>query len=100
MSAQDAIAALPPRLALDLAPGTRVSLFPMAPMRVASTGLRWPTDGIDFTPVGPVGTSNEATGPVVLKADGAGMLVIVPRAALVALLDGILGLPPQTPPRV
>ncbi len=72
----------PPRLALDLAPGTRVSLFPMAPVTGRSTGLRWPIGGLHFAPDGRVGTSNEATGPVALEFDGPGMLVILPMAAL------------------
>ena len=72
----------PPRLRLDLAPGTRVSLFPMAELRGEGRGLRWPVDGIAFAPWGRVGTSNAATGPVEMGFGGPGMLVILPRAAL------------------
>lgn len=72
----------PPRLALALAPGTVVSLFPLAPVRVASTGLRWPTDAVPFSPTGRIGTSNAALGPMTLEARAPGMLVILPRAAL------------------
>lgn len=79
----------PPELALDLAPGSRVSLFPMAPARGRSVGLRWPIGGLDFAPDGRIGTSNAATGPVRLWFDGAGMLVILPRAALGAAMAGL-----------
>lgn len=89
VSDRDAACHLPPRLALDVPSGTRVSLFPMAPIGGTSEGLRWPIDGIAFAPAGRVGTSNEATGPVRLSVDGAGMLVIVPARALDALLDGL-----------
>ena len=54
----------------------------MAPARGRSSGLRWPIDGIGFSPSGRIGTSNEVTGPVTLAFDGPGMLVITPREAL------------------
>lgn len=90
LSASDAVCHLPARLALDLAPGARVSLFPMAPVTGASEGLRWPIAGIPFAPAGRVGTSNEALGGSArLSMDGPGMLLVVPRAALDALLAGL-----------
>jgi thiamine pyrophosphokinase len=72
----------PPRLALGLPAGSRLSLFPMAEVTGRSEGLRWPIDGIRFAPAGRIGTSNEVTGPVRLAFDGPGMIVITPRAAL------------------
>lgn len=70
----------PERLELDLPPGTRISLFPMARMRgLVSEGLRWPVTGLEMRPDGRIGTSNEATGGRVLIAfDAPGMLVILP----------------------
>ncbi len=79
----------PRRLSLALAPGTRVSLFPMAPVTGTSRGLRWPIAGLDFAPDGRVGTSNEATGPVEMEFDAARMLVILPKAALRAAIAGL-----------
>ncbi|WP_208349262.1 thiamine diphosphokinase [Pseudaestuariivita rosea] len=79
---QDIIFRSPRHLRLDLTPGTVFSLFPMGPVQGQSTGLRWPIDGIDFTPGGRVGTSNETTGPVELKFDTDQMLVVVPINAL------------------
>ena len=72
----------PPDLSLALDPGTLVSLFPFAPVGVASEGLLWPTEGLAFAPATRIGTSNEATGEVRLRPAGPGMLVILPRAAL------------------
>lgn len=88
LSSDDVIAACPPELALELAPGTRVSLYPMGPARGSSTGLEWPLDGIELSPAGRVGTSNRATGPVALRMAGP-VLVMLPRGALGALLAGL-----------
>lgn len=72
----------PRHLALDLPVGSRLSLFPMGPVTGRSEGLRWPIGGLEFSPSGRTGTSNEVTGPVRLDLDGPGMIVITPREAL------------------
>lgn len=88
---QDAVFLAPDRsfdLALD--PGTRLSLFPMGPVRGRGTGLRWPIDGIDFAPGGRIGTSNEvAAHPVRLHFSDARMLVIVPAEALAVAVSAL-----------
>lgn len=89
----DVIFACPPRLSLDLAPGSRLSLFPMGPARGRSEGLNWPIAGIDFAPGGVIGTSNRVTGPVRLEMAGP-MLVLLERAALPAALAGLGITPP------
>ena len=90
VSETDAVCHAPGRLDLHLAAGARVSLFPMAPVAGRSEGLRWPIGGIAFAPAGRVGTSNEALGGAVrLLFSGPGMLVIVSRADLGALLAGL-----------
>jgi thiamine pyrophosphokinase len=76
----------PPRLELNLAPGDIVSLFPLLRVTGASRGLEWPIDGLVLQPGGRIGTSNRALGPVRLDMDGPGALVIVPRAALGAVM--------------
>ncbi len=86
---EDIVFVAPPRLELDLAPGTRVSLFPMSPVSGDSTGLRWPIGGIGFAPDGRSGTSNEATGRVELTFDAGAMLVILPRAALATVISSL-----------
>lgn len=81
----------PREVSLDLAPGTRVSLYPLRQVTGRSEGLRWPIGGIGFAPDGRIGTSNEALGPVHLGFDGPGMLVITPRAALESVLAALGG---------
>ncbi|MBL4915988.1 thiamine diphosphokinase [Szabonella alba] len=94
VGAQDVVFAAPAGrpIRLPLRSGDRVSLFPMAPVTGLSEGLRWPIRGLDLRPDGRVGTSNAATGPVHLRFDAAGMLVILPRnrlkAAFSALVSG------------
>ena len=89
----DLIMLCPPDLKLQLPAGCRVSVFPMAPVTGRSIGLRWPIDGIEFTPWGRIGTSNEATGPVHLNMDDPGMLLILPPEQLDALRSGLRAAP-------
>lgn len=81
----------PRKLALRLAPGTRMSLFPMAEVEGESQGLRWPLDGVRFAPGGMVGISNavDASGLVRLSLSAETMLVLLPAAALEAALAGL-----------
>lgn len=88
LAGDDAIALAPSEIALDLPPGTRVSLFPMGPARGRSQGLEWPIDGLDLAPDGRVGTSNRATGPLRLAIEGP-MLLILPRAHLADLAQAL-----------
>jgi len=75
-------------VSLDLAAGSRLSLFPMRGVRGSALGLEWPIDGLELAPEGRIGTSNRVThGPVRLAFDGPGMLVILPRAALGTVVD-------------
>lgn len=93
LGSQDLAFAAPARLELDLAPGTRVSLFPMARVTGRSRGLRWPVDGLVLAPDGRVGTSNEAEGRVELAFDGRGMLVILPVGCLEAAITALRSVP-------
>jgi thiamine pyrophosphokinase len=89
----------PPVLALNLPLRSVVSLFPMGPVRCASTGLRWPTDGLDFAPGSVIGTSNEAIGPVTLAPDAPLMLLILPADALAETVRALLAAPARWPAR-
>ena len=84
LSARDVTFLAPRQIALDLPRGSRLSLFPMGPVRGESQGLKWPLDGTDFAPDAMIGTSNQVTGPVQLRFDADKMLVILPRTALPA----------------
>jgi len=79
---EDICFAAPPELRLDLPPGSRLSLFPLASMTGLSSGLLWPIEGLRFAPAGAIGVSNRVTGPVSLWFAAPGMLVILPRTAL------------------
>lgn len=74
----DCAFAAPREIALDLPVGTRLSLFPLAPVTGRSRGLHWPIEGIEFAPAGPLGTSNRVVGPVQLRFDGPGMVIFLP----------------------
>lgn len=87
----DAVFAAPRHLELDVPPGTRISLFPLAPVTGRSTGLEWPIQGLTLSPVGRIGTSNRALGPVSISFDAPGCLVITPREALDAALAALTG---------
>ena len=79
---QDIIFLCPPQMALSVEAGTRVSLFPLGPVRGTSTGLEWPIDGIDFAPGQRSGTSNRATGDITLTLERPNMLCILPRSLI------------------
>jgi thiamine pyrophosphokinase len=79
----------PRRLALDLQAGDIVSIFPMMAGTGRSSGLEWPIDGLSFAPGWKIGTSNRATGPVVIEADEPGLLLILPRRALPQLIAAL-----------
>ncbi|WP_226341198.1 thiamine diphosphokinase [Gemmobacter serpentinus] len=87
---EDVIFAAPPDIALKMRAGDRLSLYPLAPVTGRCTGLDWPIEGLQFTPMGRIGTSNRVTdGPVTLEFDAPGMLIILPRARLDAAIRAL-----------
>lgn len=95
---KDVVFACPPLTMLRLKVGDRLSLFPMGQVTGESLGLRWPIQGLSFAPDGMIGTSNVVSEPeVTLRFDGPGMLAILPRARLDAVLSGLV--PQWRPPR-
>lgn len=81
--AEDICFLAPPRISLDLDPGARVSLFPMAAVTGRSAGLHWPIEGLHFSPAETIGTSNHADqARVDLEFDRPGMLVLLERDCL------------------
>ncbi len=89
ISEEEVIFVAPRALTLDLALGTRVSLFPLGPVRGTSEGLEWPIAGLDFAPDGRIGTSNRVAGPVKLSFDEEKMLVLLPRDCLGAAIEAL-----------
>lgn len=80
---------LPSSLTIDLVDGDIVSLFPMGRVTGRSEGLAWPIDGLTLDPTERIGTSNRALGQVRISTDGPGLLAILPRAALDAVMRAI-----------
>ena len=89
----DAMCVVPPQFALDLPVGTRVSLFPMAPTKIASQGLQWPTEGLQFSPSGQIGTSNRSTGKLIFAPQNSAMLIILPRKFAPQIAEALLCAP-------
>nr|WP_216670985.1 thiamine diphosphokinase [Mangrovicoccus sp. HB161399] len=86
---EDVCLLAPPRLALDLDPGTPVSLFPMGRVTAESRGLHWPLDGLAFAPDGQSATSNRALGHVMIAPHAPKLLLMLPLTALPPLLDAL-----------
>ncbi|MFP4275579.1 MAG: thiamine diphosphokinase [Paracoccaceae bacterium] len=93
----DVLFLCPPALDLPLAPGTRVSLFPMGAVEGWSDGLTWPIQGLNFAPDGVVGTSNRALGSVRLELAAPRMLVILPRECLGLAVRALADAAPRWP---
>lgn len=68
----------PPELALDVPLGSDISFYPLVPVTVTSSGVKWPLSQALMAPDGLISTSNKVTGPVSLKTDKAGVLVTLP----------------------
>jgi thiamine pyrophosphokinase len=97
IAAEDVVFLCPPEIRLDLAAGTRVSLYPMGPVEGDSDGLHWPIRGLRLSPDGRIGTSNLATGPVRLRVAAPRLLVILPRSALAPSVDALANAPARWP---
>jgi thiamine pyrophosphokinase len=89
IGSEEVIFHAPPFLKLPLSAGDVVSLFPLLQVTGRSTGLEWPIDGLAFAPNARIGTSNRATGGILLEMDGPGMLAIVPRRALDIVIQAL-----------
>ena len=78
----------PPEMEIELPVGSRISLFPMRRVTGTSIGLRWKLDGLDFSPDGMTGTSNEVSRSQVVVCFGdPGMLMILPAAQFDNVLE-------------
>lgn len=80
---------VPPHLHVDVPQDTRVSVFPMAAVRARSRGLVWPLDGLDLAPWGRVGTSNRAQGAFSISPQAPGLLLLLPRSCLDAVVKAL-----------
>ncbi|MCA8869803.1 MAG: thiamine diphosphokinase [Rhodobacteraceae bacterium] len=91
LAGKDVVFLAPERLDLALPVDTRVSLFPLAPVKGQSTGLHWPIRGLDFSPLGRIGTSNRTSeSRQTLSFDRPHMLVILPRHHLAEVVQALV----------
>ncbi len=100
IGAEDITLHVPAKMVLlRLAPGTRLSLFPMDGVRVRAQGLKWSFDALDLHPARKIGTSNAVRDPDVrLATDRPGLLLILPREALGAAITALAGADFHSPP--
>jgi thiamine pyrophosphokinase len=91
IGAEDLCFICPPDITIEVAPGERVSLFPMAAVRgTISEGLRWSVAGLEMSPDARIGSSNIACGGRLrLGFDRSVMLVILPVRLLGPVLRGL-----------
>lgn len=90
VSGKDLIFVCPPDLNLSLPLGTRLSLFPMAQISGRSKGLKYKVDGIEFSPQGRIGTSNQTNATEIhLSFAKSNMLVILPWKHLEAVVKAL-----------
>lgn len=90
LSGSDVCFHAPPRIALRMAVGVRLSLFPLCETMGSGSGLKWPIDGIGFSPTGRIGTSNKTVAEVVeLSFERPGMLVFVGRKWIAEVADAL-----------
>ena len=95
IGSDDVVFHCPPSLALDLPRGTRISFFPVMPCKgLGQTGLRWDIETLAFSATGRTGVSNEAIAPSIsAQFDGPGMLAILPKAHLNAVVECLASAP-------
>ncbi len=59
-----------------------VSIFPLGPVTGRSQGLEWPIEGLAFDTLSKVGTSNRATGHIMLEMSAPNAVLVLPRRLL------------------
>jgi len=81
----------PPHWSMTVEPGTRVSFYPLLPsLGIASSGLRWPIEGLSMTAGGQIGTSNEAAEPQIsAQFSPRGIVTILPAQYLAEAVRSI-----------
>ena len=79
----------PPALTLQTQADDIVSLYPLGSVRGRSEGLEWPIEGLDFSPLCQIGTSNRANGTISLGFDAPNMLILLPRFRFAEVFDAL-----------
>ncbi|MEM1077636.1 MAG: thiamine diphosphokinase [Pseudomonadota bacterium] len=88
LSDTDVVTLASPRGVMRLTVDSRLSFFPLQPVRVTSTGVRWPLTAEWLDPRDRIGTSNIVTaGRVTLETSDPACLVIAPADCLAQMID-------------
>lgn len=88
LSETDVVTLAAPRGVMRLAVDTRLSFFPLQPVRVTSTGVRWPLTAEWLDPRDRIGTSNLVmAGRVTLETSDPGCLIIAPAECLSQMIE-------------
>ncbi|MGH1577470.1 thiamine diphosphokinase [Planktotalea sp.] len=89
LGAEELVFLCPPEITLRLNAETPLSLFPLASVTGAATGLQWSFPSLDFAPGQRIGTSNMAMGTVTLEMSAAGMLCILPKSTFESVFSAL-----------
>ena len=92
---EDVSTVLPANYTSHFAPGTRMSLFPLAPTSVSYQGMAWPAENLPMEIGGTIGTSNAAAAPEqrIISTPGGALLLSVPKGNLRETIASLL--PPE-----
>jgi len=81
---------VPQEFSVDLEAETPVGFYPMVSIEASLRGVRWPLSNVAMSPIGQIATSNVALGGALeITVDGPGLLAIMPRRYLVAVLAAL-----------
>ncbi len=81
----------PPQLRLELPVGSDISFFPLKPVTVTSSGVKWPLSEALMQPGGLTSSSNIVTGPVALDCDTRAVLVTLPAVSVASVMQALVG---------
>ena len=90
LGAEDTVFLAPPRLHLDLPPGTAMALLPLGACRVTTTGLRWNLSDAALAPDARISSSNETAARQVHITSTGPLAITLPPEHLPAATAAVL----------
>ena len=90
---QQVVFIAPEKIEVDVAAGGQVGFYPLLPVTVDISGVRWPLSSVKLSPDGLISTSNIADGcRISIGSDCRGLLVILPANAIRNVTDAFAAL--------
>ena len=90
---QQVVFIAPEIIEVDVAAGGQVGFYPLLPVTVDISGVRWPLSSVKLSPNGLISTSNIADGcRISIGSDCRGLLVILPANAIRNVTDAFAAL--------